>query len=68
MSVAVYPLLGELLRDRNMTIIDLEREIGRQYGITAGREALDRLPRGQTGTACQRRLAEANRRRAGPER
>ncbi len=43
MSVAVYPLLGELLRDRNMTIIDLEREIRRQYGITAGREALERL-------------------------
>ncbi len=43
MGVAVYPLLGELLRDRNMTITDLEREIGRQYGITVGRETLERL-------------------------
>ncbi len=35
MGVAVYPLLGELLRDRDMTIPDLEREIARQYGPCA---------------------------------
>jgi hypothetical protein len=43
MSVAVYPLLGALLRDRNMTITDLEREVARQYGITAERGTLERL-------------------------
>jgi len=43
MSVMVYPLLGELLRDRDMTVPDLEREIARQYGMTVERAALERL-------------------------
>ncbi len=43
MGVMVYPLLGELLRDRNMTVSDLERDIVRRYGITVERGALERL-------------------------
>jgi len=43
MSVMVYPLLGELLRDRAMTAPDLVQEIARQYGLTVGRDALERL-------------------------
>ncbi len=43
MSVAVYPLLGELLRDRAMTVRELERDIARYFGMTVGREALERL-------------------------
>jgi len=43
MSVMVYPLLGELLQGRRMTVIDLAREIARQYGITAERASLERL-------------------------
>jgi len=43
MSVLVYPLLGELLRDRAMTAPDLVREIGRQCGMTVERAALERL-------------------------
>ncbi len=43
MSVMVYPLLGELLGDRDMTVADLAREIARQYGTTVERAALERL-------------------------
>ncbi len=35
MSVAVYTLLGELLRDRDMTAPDLERNIARQHDSCA---------------------------------
>jgi len=43
MSVMVYPLLGALLRDRDMTVSALAREIARPYGTTVEREALERL-------------------------
>ncbi len=35
MGVAVYPLLGELLRARDMTVPELAREIARQRGPCA---------------------------------
>ncbi len=43
MSVMVYPLLGALLRDRDMTVSALAREIARPYGTTVERAALERL-------------------------
>lgn len=43
MGVAVYPQLAKLLRVRNLTVAELERQIERRYGITVDPKTLYRL-------------------------
>lgn len=43
LPVTVYSRLGDLLLDRNLTVADLEREIGERYGLDVDRRALQRL-------------------------
>ena len=45
MTVAVYPRLDELLRERNLTIADLKRQIHERYGLELDSRTLDRLAR-----------------------
>ncbi len=45
MTVAVYPRLDELLRERNLTIADLKRQIQERYGLELDSRTLDRLAR-----------------------
>jgi hypothetical protein len=42
-SVAVYPRLEELLRERNLTVAELKRQIVARYGLTFDQRTLDRL-------------------------
>jgi hypothetical protein len=44
-SVAVYPRLDELLRERNLTVADLKRQIQERYGLELDSKILDRLAR-----------------------
>ena len=43
MAVTVYSRLSELLLDKNLTVADLERQIGDRFGIEVDRRALQRL-------------------------
>lgn len=43
MSVAVYPRLSELLRQRNLTVAELSRQIARRFGLTVDPKTLYRL-------------------------
>ena len=43
MAVTVYSRLSELLLDRNLTVADLERQIGERFGIEVDRRTLQRL-------------------------
>lgn len=43
MGVAVYPRLGELLRESNLTVADLERQIELYYGLSVDQQALNEL-------------------------
>ena len=43
MAVAVFGQLDHLLRERNLTVEDLERQIEEQYGLDVDVAALDRL-------------------------
>jgi hypothetical protein len=42
-AVTVYSRLSELLLDKNLTVADLERQVGEQFGLEADRRALQRL-------------------------
>ena len=48
MAVAVYPRLGELLRERNLTVAELERQIESQLGVAVDRKTLYRLASSQS--------------------
>ncbi len=39
MGVAVYPRLGELLRESDLTVADLERQIERFFGLHVDQRA-----------------------------
>lgn len=43
MSVAVYPRLAELLRERNLTVAELERQIRERFGLAVNVKTLYRL-------------------------
>lgn len=43
MSVMVYSRLGDLLRDRNLTVRDLQRQLAARFGLTVDARTLDRL-------------------------
>lgn len=43
MSVVVYPRLGELLRSRNLSVAELERQIEQRYGLPVDPKTLYRL-------------------------
>lgn len=43
MGVAVYPRLSELLRAKNLTVADLERQIERRFGLSVDPKTLYRL-------------------------
>ncbi|MBI3972250.1 MAG: hypothetical protein HY332_13275 [Chloroflexi bacterium] len=43
MAVAVYPRLGELLQERNLTVAELERRIEARFGVAVDRKTLYRL-------------------------
>jgi transposase len=43
MGVAVYPRLNTLLRERNLTVAELERRIEQRYGLTVDPKTLYRL-------------------------
>ncbi len=45
MSVMVYSRLGDLLRTRNLTVSDLQRQIAARFGQTVDARTLDRLAR-----------------------
>jgi len=47
MSVMVYSRLGELLRDRNLTVRDLQQRIATRFGLAVGARTLDRLARAE---------------------
>jgi hypothetical protein len=42
-AVTVYSRLSELLLNRNLTVADLERQIGQRFGLEVDRRALQRL-------------------------
>jgi transcriptional regulator with XRE-family HTH domain len=42
-AVTVYSRLSELLLSKNMTVADLERQIGERFGVETDRRALQRL-------------------------
>src|SRR5688572_18522182 len=41
--VTVYPRLGDVLRGRNLTVAELERQIEQRYGVQVDRKTLHRL-------------------------
>jgi hypothetical protein len=43
LAVTVYSRLGELLLDKNLTVADLDRQIGERFGVEFDRRALQRL-------------------------
>lgn len=43
MAVAVYPRLGQLLRERNLTVAELGRQIEARFGLAVDRKTLYRL-------------------------
>lgn len=43
MSVMVYSRLGDLLRDRNLTVRDLQRQLATRFGLAVEVRTLDRL-------------------------
>ena len=43
MAVAVYPRLSELLRARNLSVAELERQIKRRFGLSVDPKTLYRL-------------------------
>ena len=45
MSVMVYSRLGDLLRVRNLTVQDMQRQIAARFGLAVDARALDRLAR-----------------------
>jgi hypothetical protein len=47
MSVMVYSRLGDLLRVRQLTVQDLQRQIAARFGQAVDRRALDRLARAE---------------------
>ena len=47
MSVMVYSRLGDLLRVRNLTVSDLQRQIAARFGLTVDTRTLDRLVRAE---------------------
>jgi hypothetical protein len=47
MSVMVYSRLGDLLRVRQLTVQDLQRQIAARFGHAVDRRALDRLARAE---------------------
>jgi transcriptional regulator with XRE-family HTH domain len=47
MSVMVYSRLGDLLRARNLTVSDLQRQIAARFGLTVDTRMLERLARAE---------------------
>jgi hypothetical protein len=47
MAVAVYPRLGALLQQRNLTVAELERRIEARFGVAVDRKTLYRLASSQ---------------------
>src|SRR2546423_3312846 len=47
MSVMVYSRLGDLLRVRNLTVSDLQRQIAARFGLTVDTRTLDRVVRAE---------------------
>jgi transcriptional regulator with XRE-family HTH domain len=47
MSVMVYSRLGDLLRVRNLTVSDLQRQIAARFGLTVDTRMLERLARAE---------------------
>jgi len=47
MNVMVYSRLGDLLRARNLTVNDLQRQIAARFGRTVDARTLDRLARAE---------------------
>lgn len=45
MSVMVYPRLGDLLRDKNVTVRDLQQRLAARFGLMVAVRTLDRLAR-----------------------
>lgn len=45
MSVMVYSRLGDVLRDKNMSVSDLARRIAERFGLEVDERSLDRLTR-----------------------
>ena len=43
MPVTVYPRLGDVLRRKNLTVAELERQIEQRYGVLVDRKTLHRL-------------------------
>jgi hypothetical protein len=43
MSVTVYPRLGELLREKDVTAMDVARQIEERFGLRVSRRTLERL-------------------------
>jgi hypothetical protein len=43
MGLAVIPRLGELLRERNLALVDLEQQIGLRFGLTVEPGSLERF-------------------------
>lgn len=43
MSVVVYPRLGELLKEKNLTVAELERQIKERFGLSVNVKTLYRL-------------------------
>ncbi len=46
MSVMVYSRLSDLLRTNNLTVRDLQQQIGDRFGLAVGMRTLERLARG----------------------
>lgn len=43
MAVVIYPQLGELLRERRLTVAEIERQLRLRFGLTVSTKALYRL-------------------------
>src|SRR5262245_4269015 len=43
LPVTVYPRLGDVLRRKNLTVAELERQIEQRYGVLVDRKTLHRL-------------------------
>jgi hypothetical protein len=46
MSVAVYPRLGALLKERHLTVVELERQIAKRFGLDVDQTSLDQWAHG----------------------
>ena len=58
MSVVVYPRLAELLKERNLTVAELERQIKERFGLAVNPKTLYRLTQAAPVQRAEQEIAQ----------